>query len=229
MADKPLCSILNCGNPRIARGYCASCYKRIIQKDYKRPPTPPCSVANCGRMSHGRGYCLMHLKRVLRHGNPLGGRTPRGDVPRFLEATRRSTSSKCITWPYAKNSQGSAQFRVRGRTMNVCRWMCEQRYGNPPTPQHEAAHLCGNGHESCVNPNHLVWATPAENQSHKLIHDTHKRGSRTSKNLTEEDVKTIRRLAREGVSQASLARQHRVSNSAIYSIRRRITWAWLED
>jgi len=46
----------------------------------------------------------------------------------------------------------------------VTRIMCEYRNGPPPTPEHHAAHSCDRGHDKCVNPNHLSWKTPTENQ-----------------------------------------------------------------
>lgn len=45
------------------------------------------------------------------------------------------------------------------------RHMCKLKNGDPPTPDHEAAHSCGNGKHGCINPNHLRWATDAENMA----------------------------------------------------------------
>lgn len=105
--------------------------------------------------------------------------------------------------------------------------MCMVAHGEPPTGSHEAAHSCGNGREGCVNPRHLRWATPVENQSDKVAHGTTYRGERHwSAKLTEVEVKEIRALLGT-MSQAAIARLYGVDPSAVSEIKSGKTWGWL--
>jgi hypothetical protein len=99
--------------------------------------------------------------------------------------------------------------------------------GPPPTPEHEAAHSCGKGHEGCIAPGHLEWKTPAENTADRLVHGTHSRGERSYwAKLTEADVREI--LAMKGIiPQRKLAVRFGVTHQTIYKILRRQIWAWV--
>jgi hypothetical protein len=100
-------------------------------------------------------------------------------------------------------------------------------HGPPPTPKHQAAHLCGRGGDGCVNPHHLAWKTQAENMADKLIHDTHSRGERCSNaKLTENDVIAIRQLGKS-VRHSDLALRFGVSRHTIRNVLYRKDWAWL--
>ena len=73
----------------------------------------------------------------------------------------------CFIW--LAWGDGSARNRPRvmvgGRKTTVARKVCEEAYGPPPTPKHDTAHNTPNGcvGGSCVNPDHLRWATRSEN------------------------------------------------------------------
>ena len=47
---------------------------------------------------------------------------------------------------------------------NAARLMCELFYGPPPTPLHEAGHVCEDNW-LCVHPWHLTWETKKENMA----------------------------------------------------------------
>src|SRR5258708_1433259 len=68
----------------------------------------------------------------------------------------------CLIWPFARKGGGYAQIGSDGILLH--RLMCEYRNGPAPTSEHYATHSCGRGHEGCINPNHLRWRTPAQNQ-----------------------------------------------------------------
>ena len=134
----------------------------------------------------------------------------------------------CLRWPYATSGDGRARMMIGGRSVGVARYVCAANHGQPPTPEHEAAHLCGKGHEGCVNPNHLVWKTHIENEADKIRHETINRGERcgTAK-LTKGDVRSIRLRLYE-VSANALAKEYGVSARTIIRIRDKETWAWLD-
>lgn len=69
----------------------------------------------------------------------------------------------CLIWPLSRAQNGYPACGS-GNAIRPHRIMCEHRHGPPPSPAHQAAHSCGKGHLGCVNPWHLNWKTPSENQ-----------------------------------------------------------------
>lgn len=69
----------------------------------------------------------------------------------------------CLIWPLSRAQNGYPACGANN-AIRPHRIMCEHRNGPPPSPAHQAAHSCGKGHLGCVNPWHLNWRTPAENQ-----------------------------------------------------------------
>lgn len=200
MADLSLCILRDCGNQRAAGRY---------------------------------GFCNSHYRKFHRHGDPLGGRQGKrakdGEPTMWMLARVSHTGEDCLLWPFAHRGNGygimSAIDLRRG--VSAHRYMCELAHGAPPTPQHLAAHSCGNGAKGCVNPRHLRWATPSENMADRLLHGTHQRGERNRKaKLTLADVETIRAAWPER-SQNQLARQYGVHQSTIWKVLHRVAWAWL--
>lgn len=97
----------------------------------------------------------------------------------------------CLIWPFARGDNGYGSFGRQGKFIYTHRYICELVKGPPPTPEHQAAHSCGRGHEGCVNPKHLSWKTRAENQLDRREHGTE---NRVWNKLTPDDVAEIRRL-----------------------------------
>lgn len=186
-----------------------------------------CSIGACGKAHFGRGYCKKHYNRLVRHGHPLAGRTFEGDPAVFLQQVALPFDGcECLSWPFGQ-CNGYAAITWHGRNnVKVSRICCEHRNGPPPTPEHEAAHNCGNCW--CINPRHLRWATPTENQSDRLVHGTHTRGNRNvGAKLTESDVQRIRVLLALGRMQTQIAAIFGVSNVTINSIAKGRNWGWM--
>lgn len=139
-------------------------------------------------------------------------------------------SEDCILWPYGKDRQGRAMVRHSGKMQIAARLMCVMAHGEPPTPEHEAAHNCGNGHLGCINDLHLRWATHTENQHDRLGHGTDSRGAKHGKSrLTEDDVYAIR-AARGVKRQRDTATKFGITAMAVSRIQRKDgLWAWLPD
>lgn len=188
-----------------------------------------CSIEGCGNPHLARGWCERHYRRWRRHGDPLAGSTSWGVPMQWLRDHLDHTGDECLIWPFARGAAfGYGRIYADGETTVAHRLMCEHRHGPPPTPRHEAAHNCGNGHLGCVNGGHLRWATPKENHADKLIHGTHDRGERNSQaKLTEADVAAIR--SRVGISYQQIAKQFGVSATTVWRVKRRLRWAWLEQ
>lgn len=78
--------------------------------------------------------------------------------------------AKCLIWPFYRMPTGYGHFSYHGKRHYAHRAMCELANGPAPTPKHEAAHRCGNGHQGCVNPKHLAWKTKVQNRQESTQH-----------------------------------------------------------
>lgn len=188
-----------------------------------------CSIPDCRKPVYGRGWCGAHYRRWFRYGNPMGGDTPRGDTlgspSRFYrEVVLIYDGDECLIWPFAIDGGGYGRLRWNGKHTTVSRLVCEALNGSPPTPAHDAAHSCGNGHLGCVAKRHLSWKTKTENQRDRINHGTVCDGERHPlAKLTEADVREIRAL-RGSCTQREIAARFRVSESLIGLIHQRKLW-----
>jgi len=188
-----------------------------------------CIVDKCSRPALKRGYCNAHYLRWWRYGAPEAGSTGWGAAADFYENVVKSYDGEaCLTWPFATIG-GYGQIRIAGKLHLVSRLVCECANGDPPTPSHEAAHSCGNGHLGCVNKTHLRWATRQENRDDMVAHGRSLRGQRNRcASLSEKDVRSIRAML-GAKSQRAIAATFGVSQSAITAIATKKTWSWLES
>lgn len=188
-----------------------------------------CSIDNCDNDHYAKDFCRKHYERLKAHGDPLVGRgTPHGVPLRFLrDVVLRYQGDDCLTWPFCANGAGYGEITVEGKKRQAHRYICTLVHGEPPTPEHEAAHSCGRGHEACVAPCHLSWKTHTGNQADRVTHGTHDRGERSANaKLTEEQVRQI--LTMKGTrSQRDIAAEYGVTGAAISEIYRGRNWAWL--
>lgn len=125
----------------------------------------------------------------------------------------------CLIWPMSSKS-GYGLFGWNGKTYGAHRLMCELVHGPKPTPKHQAAHECGNN--LCVNPKHLSWKTPTENQLDRRRHGTTSTGPHGK--LTYKKVREIRAL--RGIKTYNeLAAEYGVHPSNITHIMRGDHWS----
>lgn len=191
-----------------------------------------CSHPGCGKSDVYivRGLCAAHYQRLRRHGDPSAGATFHGTALKFIdEVVLPFQGEVCLVWPYTRNGHGYAQLRIGGKSVGAYRHVCGLINGPAPTPDHEAAHSCGNGHLGCVNPQHLRWATSFENQADRLVHGTDCRGEKSPlAKLSAEQVLAIRRM--EGATSPSeIARQFGTTLQNVRLIQKRKRWAWLSE
>lgn len=192
------------------------------------PVSRACSILNCGKIAKARGWCDMHWARWRHHGDPLiSGRTARGIPLKFLDEALSYRGEECLRWPFS-GSRGYGSLCIGGRTQEAHRVICEEINGPPPTPEHQAAHRCGQGKQGCIAPNHLSWKTPKENEADKLIHGTMARGERQgSSKLNREEVLAIRKLS-GSMSHRLIGEKFGVSKGLVSYIIARKRWAWLD-
>lgn len=144
-----------------------------------------------------------------------------GDSPRMLwihDHRDYPNEYCCLIWPFALTQQGYASIGRNKTRAYVHRIMCELRHGPAPTEKHQAAHSCNRGADGCVNPLHLSWKTPGENQLDRVDGI-----GRPNRKLTVEQVDQIRELKdREQVTET--ARRFNTSETNIRRIQAGQTW-----
>lgn len=100
-------------------------------------------------------------------------RYPREDhslsVKQFVEMHRDTKSDECIFVPGAVRGAPAA-VSFCGRNISASRYATLLACGAPKHEGMVSRHACGNGHLSCINPNHLLWGTPADNISDAVKH-----------------------------------------------------------
>ena len=85
-------------------------------------------------------------------------------VKDWINAHVAYAGDDCLIWPFSKNWNGYGHVGAGGgKIVYAHRMMCSLAHGEPPTPKHQAAHSCNNGHGGCVNPRHITWKTNREN------------------------------------------------------------------
>ena len=187
-----------------------------------------CAFPDCPNLASpkaAKGLCNSHYWQLNqgRELTPLAYRRNRC-VP-WLQAHISHVGDECLIWPFQRlESDGRAAVKYKGRQGLAARVMCELAHGPAPTPTHEAAHSCGKGHNGCVHPQHLRWATHSENLADQIKHDTRCWGERQgSSKLKTADVLAIRAMA-GAMSQSAIGKLYGVSQGAIFKIIHRKNW-----
>lgn len=143
-----------------------------------------------------------------------------GEAKAFLTAALEYSSEECLLWPFSKKS-GYGSIHANGRVIRAHLVICKAVHGPKPFANAEAAHTCGI--PACVNPRHLRWVTPKENQADRLMHGTHNRGERHNlAKLTAEQVQAIR--ARTGQTQREIANEFGITRPHVSHILKHKTW-----
>lgn len=187
-----------------------------------------CPIPGCGKRVVAKGWCQSHYDRWHRYGDPLHIPANAGPLRYFKETVLIYDGDDCLFWPYSGNGKGYGKITFEGKRQYVHRIVCERTNGPQPSPRHEAAHSCGNGHLGCVNAKHLSWKTHTGNESDKRVHGTTPRGERQwNSKLTESDVREIRRLTGSD-TQENIAKKFGVSRHTISLIMRGMRWSWLD-
>lgn len=123
----------------------------------------------------------------------------------------------CLLWPFAR--KGGGYVAIGAGSILVHRVVCEYRNGPALSPTLHAAHSCGRGDDGCINPWHLNWRTPTENQLERFEHH----GLQPRFKLTAESAARIRDLKGFATSDA-IAQMFGVSESNVRLILTGKTW-----
>ena len=233
MADNSICSIPLCGKPRVARGWCAGHYSRWKYHGDVNPDAPlgstrarpQCTVSGCQNPHVAKGLCGTHYSRKQKHGDVNAVRREGRNIT-WLKSHIKFAGDDCLNWPFGLNAYGYGSLRVDGKSRPANRVMCELAHGAPPHTSMQAAHQCGN--PACVNPQHLRWATPIENNADKRAHGTVIQGAdHPHAKLTELEVLDVLKRLDSGEAVKLVASRYSVSWMCIDRIRTGKTWGWL--
>lgn len=223
------CSVEGCQRPHKGHGYCRLHLRRLKENGdphqaKKAKPIKQCSIEGCDRKHFAHGWCRKHYLRWWDHGSTdtVSGRAAKGETERFLLSYVGYEGDDCILWPFGTDQTGYGQMKAEGERWIASHFMCRKAHGEPPSPIHQSAHSCGN--RPCINPNHLSWKTPKENDADKIVHGTALRGERNPfAKVTESDVREMRRLAGR-LSLEELSDRYGITASRVNAIIKRIGW-----
>lgn len=146
----------------------------------------------------------------------------------------------CWLWIGARGVEGYGVIRIDGRSQRAHRIVWQLTFGSIPAGM-DVCHHCDI--RACVRPSHLFLGTRADNtrdrhqkgrDAHGDAHGTHThpesfpRGEKHVRaKLTEVDVRSIRQLSIEGMTQVRLAQKFGMSRRSIRSVLDRRNWGWL--
>ena len=188
-----------------------------------------CRVDGCTSSAFLRELCNAHYCRWKRHGDPTGGGTARGALPKFLQFAKTFNGDECLLWPYGTNGVGYGMIRINKKAFLVNRIVCEHINGLPTDHEMMAIHSCGNGGSGCVSPRHLRWGTRQDNADDAVMHGDTAKGERNgSAKLTERDIAEIRKL-RGLMTHQKIADMFGINKSHARKILDGSRWGWLDE
>lgn len=140
-----------------------------------------------------------------------GGRPPSDPIKRFMEKVKQAESG-CIEWQAGLARGGYGKFQYTGKTMAAHRVSYIFFRGEIPAGMC-VMHKCDN--RLCVNPQHLVLGTDAEN-----VEDMDTKGRRGTKSqLTRAQAAQILELLASGMSQAKVGEMFGVHQTVVSRIK----------
>lgn len=148
--------------------------------------------------------------------------TKPGLPKQFIHKAVEYDGVDCLIWPYSVNDKGYGKLYWDGRLELATRIVLKLMTGEAGEGL-QAAHLPEVCHTPrCVNPAHLYWATPSENQQDRGIDGTDNAGEKNpAAKLTEDQVAAIKDDSRV---QRIIAEEYGVSQSMISYIKLNKKW-----
>jgi len=231
------CSVSDCGQPVLARGYCQGHYKRwrdgrpVDVPLRRRIPGSLCEIDGCGRKHTARGLCRMHLGREA-YGTAMDQpvRTLLKSNVDLAERLRtyapERAPDECWEWTRALNKGYGviAIGKSKMRGAHIVAW--ELATGQKLPSGMVVRHTCDN--PPCTNPAHLVVGTHGDNVADRLEHGKPTKGEDHSQaKLTDGAIREIRRLRAAGIYQRVIAEQFGISQANVSLIVNNKGWSHL--
>lgn len=180
-----------------------------------------CRIEGCGKPRKG-GYrmCAMHVSRKQRYGDPLINlREPVAPITRILLRTTIDADGCWRCWFKSAGRAGHVTVGVGGRRSKLAhRVMWESQHGPIPAGL-VVRHSCDV--PSCVNPDHLLIGTVADNNRDRDERGRHVAllGSRNGfAKLDEDQVRRIKAMLLDGASQYDVADRFGVHQATVSGI-----------
>lgn len=158
----------------------------------------------------------------------LGVRDNPDLAARFWSYVIRPPDSDCWEWTGHHIGGGYGSFGLNGGNVYAHRMAWALTRGAIPDDRY-VLHRCDVRH--CVRPNHLYLGTASQNMLEMWRRGRHPGSPRgrvgenhPNAKLSEDDVRTIRRLASAGVTQQALANRFGVTQTNISWVVRRKSW-----
>lgn len=129
----------------------------------------------------------------------------------------------CWEWQGSRNKKGYGHLSYKRKVELAHRISWLMFKGKIPNDM-KVCHKCDN--PPCINPSHLFLGSQKENvkdmfQKKRKIHEGI---NHPGAKLTNENIKEIRKLLREGKTQQYIADKYNISNGHVGSIKHRRTW-----
>jgi hypothetical protein len=134
-------------------------------------------------------------------------------------------SDDCWEWTGATNGMGYGRLNRRGTFLAAHRFSYELANGSIPDGL-SVCHRCDN--PPCVRPDHLFLGSMQDNIRDSVAKRRSVGRHGRSTRLSEDDVRNIRQRIAQGDTLYAIAQAFAVSWGAVYDIRRRRSWGWLD-
>ncbi len=185
-----------------------------------------CSHPGCWKPQKSRGMCGMHYERLRLSGGLAPTRLgPNASAREKLLFYGWDVSpSGCWEWRGGRLPTGYGRLTIPGTGLAVATHRLAYELWVAPIPDGAIIrHTCDN--PPCVNPDHLVTGTTADNMRDKVERNRQQKGSQIpNSKLCEADVKEIRSLYATGMFQNAIANRFGVSKATICLIVNNRTW-----
>lgn len=143
------------------------------------------------------------------------------DLSRFENSFIKGDQFDCWEWIRSKGNHGYGTFFLKGCKYQAHR-VAYELYNGELIEGLVVMHTCDN--VVCVNPNHLVAGTQADNVRDASAKGRARSGGGHPQKLCTEDVRAILRLLGDGLSQQEIGRRFGVARETIREIARREIW-----
>jgi hypothetical protein len=132
----------------------------------------------------------------------------------------------CYWWNGAKSSGGYGILTINNKNYAAHKLAWEWANNKKVPKGMVLLHSCDN--RSCVNSDHLTPGTQQANVDDRVGKDRSAKGKDNGRaRLDKADVKKIRQLREQGMSEGSIAKLYGVGRSTISHIVHNRTWQWL--
>jgi len=143
---------------------------------------------------------------------------------RFWDKVDIKSPDECWPWRASTDKSGYGIFRYQGQMVHANRVVWELTTGSSPK-ERLVCHTCDN--PICVNPTHLFIGTHLDNSNDKINkgRDYHPEGEDHPRSkLSQDDIRTIRALAKAGMSQSKIGKQFGIDQTHAGNIINHKNW-----